>query len=89
MEQIQPNVRVIEDYVTSGYLCKFFKRSSLTIHHWRARKGLPYVRFPGDSRDTIRYVIDEVISWAKANDIQMFGDELARDSGLFNANRAV
>ena len=50
-------------------LCKHFNRTPMTIHGWRER-GLPSYKIRGYSRDALRFVKDEVLSWCEANDIQ-------------------
>ena len=65
----EPNFTQLDGYVTTGFLCGMFSRSELAITNWRLYKGLPYVRIPGDGRDTIRYTLDEVLDWAKDQNI--------------------
>lgn len=53
-------------YVTEDYLCQMFRRSEPTIFLWRQSKGLPHVEIPGDDRPTIRFLLKDVLAWAKA-----------------------
>ena len=39
--------------------------SMMTIHLWRKHKGLPSIVIKGDSRPSVRFVPEEVRSWAK------------------------
>lgn len=64
----------LNDIVTTGYLCKLFKRGTLTLQNWRNDLGLPYIRIPGDGRDTIRYDLDAVIDWAQKNHKRIYLD---------------
>ena len=61
-------VEILNDMLTTADLMSAFDRSEITISIWRARKGLPYVRIKGTSRDTIRYRKAEVLAWANEND---------------------
>lgn len=65
-------VEVLEGLVTSRTLEKIFRRGGLTILHWRQEQGLPFVKVPGDARDTIRFRIEAVKKWAKAHNKRMF-----------------
>ncbi len=62
---IAPAVTVMEDLSTTNYVCALFRRSALTIMHWRRFEGMPYVRIPGDGRDSIRYREREVRDWSR------------------------
>mgnify|MGYP003815892779 CR=1 FL=1 len=44
-----------------------FGKSELTIMKWQQNKGLPYIRIPGDKRDTIKFDKEAVVAWGKAN----------------------
>lgn len=59
------NCTVLRGYVTTADLCRMFSRAPLTILKWRQNKGLPYVRIPGDGKDTVRYKLVDVLDWAK------------------------
>lgn len=64
IEEQTENVTILENYVTTKYVAKLLSRTELTIHHWTKKEGLPYIRIPGDGRDTIRYDKQAVIQWA-------------------------
>lgn len=66
LEEKRPSTcTVLNGYVDTAYLCRLFKRSSLTIGLWRKHEGLPYILLPGDARDAIRFVRTDVVAWAK------------------------
>jgi hypothetical protein len=46
---------------------RLFRRSELTVALWVKNHGLPVVRIPGQSRDSIRFDPTEVKAWAKTN----------------------
>jgi hypothetical protein len=56
----------LEGLMTHSDLCRLFKRSELTVMLWRQNHGLPYIRVPGENRDTIRYDREQVIAWARS-----------------------
>lgn len=55
------NIRAL---LTLTDLVRLFKRSRVTILHWRQTDGLPAVRIRGEFMDTVRYNKDDVIAWA-------------------------
>lgn len=66
-QRVRPNRRVLPGLVTTGYLCRLFNRSSLTVNNWRRYEGMPYVEIPGDGRASIRYELSAVLKWAQEN----------------------
>lgn len=56
---------------TTQDLCRMFERTPMTIHLWRKHKDLPAIVIPGESRPTIRFVIGDVLAWAKVNNIKI------------------
>ena len=68
----KPSFTVVDDYVTEGVLQKLFGKSSITLELWRKNKGLPFVVIPGDGRPAIRFVLADVLAWAKANSVPTF-----------------
>jgi len=62
----------LQSLLNTRDLAKMFDRSSLTIHLWKKKFGLPYIRIPGAGRDTIRYDKKAVKAWAKENDKEIF-----------------
>jgi hypothetical protein len=67
----------INELVTTGYLTQLFRRSTLTITHWRTRDGMPYIRIKGYKRDTIRYQLASVLEWARRRGKRVFPSESA------------
>lgn len=59
-------VTIVDDMVTTNYLCRLFNRGVLTIMHWRQHSGLPYIRLKGEGRDAIRYNKTDVMEWARS-----------------------
>ena len=43
-----------------------FEVTTMTIHNWREKDGLPALTLPGAGRPAIRYIPDEVRQWAKS-----------------------
>lgn len=50
---------------------KLFKVSGMTIHNWRAKRGLPAIVIAGRSRPALRFVPSEVWEWGRTNDVPM------------------
>jgi hypothetical protein len=63
-------VEELKGLMTTAQVADLFGKSPLTITLWRKEKGLPYVRIPGDGRDTIRFHEGRVKKWAKKNQVQ-------------------
>lgn len=60
------NETLLEGYITIRKVADLLGKTELTIHTWtQPPNDLPYVRIPGDRRDTIRFKYDDVISWAQ------------------------
>lgn len=55
---------VLTGLMTTGEVARLFNRDKQTVNVWRREKGLPFVRIPGDARDTIRYRRAAVLEWA-------------------------
>lgn len=70
------NVTVYTNLATISTLCTLFRRSELTVLSWRRHKGLPYVRIPGDSRDSVRYDLDAVKEWAVQSGKEIFPEDI-------------
>lgn len=65
MEQV---VTILKKKVGTATLCKGFGVTKLTILNWRKNKKLPFVRIKGGgTRDAIRFIIPQVLAWAKQN----------------------
>lgn len=62
----------ISTLMTHSDVCRLFRKSELTIMLWRQNDGLPAIRIPGESRDTLRYERNAVMSWAKAKGKRVF-----------------
>jgi len=63
--------KTLNQYVDTAFLTRLFGRSSLTVLLWRQKKGLPYLRIPGEGRDVIRYDKREVLAWAKIHRVRI------------------
>jgi hypothetical protein len=50
---------------TTQDLCRGFDKEAMTIYLWRKNEDLPAIRIAGDRRDTIRFVPNDVLAWAK------------------------
>jgi hypothetical protein len=74
-ENMEQNVRVLSDLVTYKSIMALFGRSLVTVRMWHKYEGMPYVRIPGDGRDSIRFDIKEVKKWAKKNGKEIIGHE--------------
>ena len=67
------DVTVMNEYVTMQTVCAMFNRSAESIILWRKHKGLPYIRIPGDGRDTIRFDRLAITKWAKDHSVALAG----------------
>lgn len=58
---------------TVQQLCQKTKPSvtPMTIHLWRANRGLPAVVIAGDKRPAIRFVPADIRRWAKRNQVEL------------------
>lgn len=72
VERPTPAEEILGDLLDTAQMVKLFGVTELSIHNWRAGKGLPYVRIPGSGRDTIRYRRAAVKEWAEREGRQMF-----------------
>lgn len=59
------------DLINQRQLVDLFGVTTLTITTWRNKFQLPYVRIPSVGNDSIRYHLDKVVKWAKANNKPM------------------
>jgi hypothetical protein len=48
-----------------------FQVTGMTIHNWRAQRGLPTVVISGDRRPALRFMPSEVAEWARRNNVPM------------------
>ena len=62
--------RQFRDLWTVNDLCAALSVTPVTVHTWRKNKDLPTVILPGNLRDTVRFVPEEIETWARANDLQ-------------------
>jgi hypothetical protein len=53
-------------------LIKKFRVTAMTIRQWRLDKQLPALVLEGKGRPAIRFVPDEVLSWAKERKVRMW-----------------
>lgn len=64
--------RLLERCWTINDLSEVFRVSGMTIHNWRTFRGLPALVIPGDSRPALRFIPNEVLKWAKDNDVKVY-----------------
>jgi hypothetical protein len=57
---------------TTNDVCRVLKRTSMTVHTWRQTRGLPAIEVPGSKRPAIRFVPDDVLAWAKKNQVPTY-----------------
>jgi hypothetical protein len=57
------------DLWTVNDLCVVLSVTPMTVHAWRKNKDLPTVILPGNMRDTIRFVPEEIETWAQKNGV--------------------
>jgi hypothetical protein len=57
----------LDKLITAAEVRRALGISTMTLHIWRRRRGLPTVVIPGEGRNTIRFLPDEVADWAKQN----------------------
>lgn len=69
--------RLLERCWTIHDLSEMFQVSGMTIHNWRAYRGLPALVIPGDSRPALRFVPSEVRKWAKENGVKVHNTKSA------------
>lgn len=62
----------LDDLWTMVDVCKVLRKTPMTIHNWRREKNLPAIEVPGNRRPAIRFSPDDVIRWAKLNNIEVF-----------------
>ena len=62
-----PEVAEVLNLVSQRQLVDLFGKTTLTITTWRQKFGLPYVRVKGETNDSIRYRLEQVIAWAREN----------------------
>lgn len=67
--QLQNQLRALW---TTADVCRVLKRTSMTVHTWRQTRGLPALEVPGSKRPAIRFVPDDVLAWAKKNDVPVY-----------------
>ena len=60
------NETVLEGLMTARDVSTLFNRKLVTLELWK-KQGMPYVRIKGDDRDTIRFVLQDLIKWAQDN----------------------
>jgi hypothetical protein len=54
---------------TTHDVCRALSVTPMTVQNWRRKKDLPAVVFPGNARASVRFVPEEVESWAKDLDL--------------------
>lgn len=64
--QLQNQLRALW---TTADVCRVFKVTSMTVITWRQNRGLPALEVPGTKRPAIRFIPNEVLAWAKRNDV--------------------
>lgn len=65
MSRAKESVEVLRGLVTQADMVTLFNCATLTITHWRDRYGMPYIRIPGNGKDTIRFRLKRVLRWAR------------------------
>lgn len=61
--------RQLDGLWTAQDVCAEYGVTAMTVHLWRA-KGMPAVVIPGQKRPAIRFVRQEVQSWARTQGIR-------------------
>ena len=56
---------------TTRDLVQKFRVTAMTIHQWRQARELPALVLEGTGRPAVRYVPDEVRSWAKKRNVPL------------------
>jgi hypothetical protein len=67
---------VLASLWTTQDLAEMFSVTPMTIHLWRENLGLPDLPIPGMARDAVRFIPDEVVQWAKANNKRLVRQRL-------------
>jgi len=62
---------------TSDDVCAYFGVTPMTVYLWRQNRGLPALVFPGNARNAVRFVPDEVRAWAAKMGIKIARESLA------------
>jgi hypothetical protein len=67
--QLQNQLRALW---TTADVCRVLKVTSMTVITWRQTRGLPALEGPGSKRPAIRFVPNDVLAWAKRNDVPTY-----------------
>ena len=60
---------LLRDLWTIHDVCAALSVTPPTLMSWRNKRNLPTVIIPGDRRDTVRFIPEEIESWAKEANI--------------------
>lgn len=58
---------------TVNDVAEAFSVTTMTVHNWRAQRGLPTVLMQGDARPAVRFVPADVLKWARDNRVPVRG----------------
>jgi hypothetical protein len=85
--QLQNQLRALW---TTADVCRVLKVTSMTVITWRQTRGLPALEVPGSKRPAIRFVPNDVLAWAKRNDVPTYPlIERLKDDDTVPAHRPV
>lgn len=62
----------VQNIVAIATIGRLFRRSAQTVTIWRTTQALPYIRIPGDGRDSIRFDLEKVRQWGEFKGKRMF-----------------
>lgn len=62
--------------LTTDDVCKMLRRTPMSIHLYRKKKSMPYIKLPGGvtpgSKPPVRFYEKDIQSWAMQNNIPFY-----------------